>query len=339
MTEATPAPRTRKLKTWSSLGQLRRIPSEYEIVTHGLNYTNRTNRTSALESNPTTPVNMWYLTYRDKSPLQAADWGAFRDPDEITYRKYVTMQDEQETVVEGVLDEYSAAEHDQSLSDDWVQCLASLFTPTRFPVHALQMCTAYLAHMAPSSYITNCAVFGAGDLLRRVSLVAYRTCQLAETRDSSIGTSERRTWERDEAWQPAREALEKLLTAYDWGECFAATNLVVRPTLDEILIRQLANVAHDVGDDLTWLLLSNLAVDADRCTRWSTALAQFAIEQREGNRDVLRRWVDRWTPRAEAAASGLSQLFERLSSGGRSADTVLSAANSARRRVLSEAGL
>ena len=148
MTEATPAPRTRKLKTWSSLGQLRRIPSEYEIVTHGLNYTNRTNRTSALESNPTTPVNMWYLTYRDKSPLQAADWGAFRDPDEITYRKYVTMQDEQETVVEGVLDEYSAAEHDQSLSDDWVQCLASLFTPTRFPVHALQMCTAYLAHTA-----------------------------------------------------------------------------------------------------------------------------------------------------------------------------------------------
>jgi toluene monooxygenase system protein E len=339
MTEATPAPRTRKLKTWSSLGQLRRIPSEYEIVTHDLNYTNRTNRTSALESNPTTPVNMWYLTYRDKSPLQAADWGAFRDPDEITYRKYVTMQDEQETVVEGVLDEYSAAEHDQSLSDDWVRCLATLFTPTRFPVHALQMCTAYLAHMAPSSYITNCAVFGAGDLLRRVSLVAYRTCQLAETRDASIGTGERRTWERDEAWQPARETLENLLTAYDWGECFAATNLVVRPTLDEILIRQLANVAHDVGDDLTWLLLSNLAVDADRCTRWSTALAQFAIEQREGNRDVLRRWVDRWTPGAEAAASGLSQLFERLSSGGRSADTVLSAANSARRRVLSEAGL
>jgi len=65
----------------------------------------------------------------------------------------------------------------------------------------------------------------------------------------------------------------------------------------------------------------------------------LAIEQRDGNRDVLQRWVDRWTPGAEAAASGLSQLFERLSSGGRSADTVLSAANSARRRVLSEAGL
>jgi hypothetical protein len=33
-----PAPR-RRLKTWSSLGQLRRFPGEYEIVTHNLNYT------------------------------------------------------------------------------------------------------------------------------------------------------------------------------------------------------------------------------------------------------------------------------------------------------------
>ena len=87
---------TRKLRTWSRFGQLRRVPSEYEIVTHDTNYTTRKERTSALEVNPTSPVNMWYLTYRDRSPLTAEDWHGFRDPDELTYRKYVTMQDEQE---------------------------------------------------------------------------------------------------------------------------------------------------------------------------------------------------------------------------------------------------
>jgi toluene monooxygenase system protein E len=333
-----PRPRPRR-KTWSSLGQLGRIPSEYEIVTHNLNYTTRPHRTSALESNPTTPANMWFLTYRDKSPLQAGDWLGFRDPDEITYRKYVTMQDEQETVVEGVLDQYGWAGHDASLPTRWVECLATLFTPTRFPVHALQMCTAYLGHMAPASYISNCAVFAAGDLLRRVSLVAYRTRQLADATSSSIGSAERVVWERNEAWQPAREALEKLLTAYDWGECFTAMNLVLRPTLDQILLRQLANAAHDNGDDLTWLLLGNLAVDADRCTRWSIALAEYAIKERAGNRGVLQRWVTQWTPRAEDAAAGLGQLFDQLPSGGRSAKTVENAANSARRGVLNEAGL
>jgi toluene monooxygenase system protein E len=334
MTGARPPRPKRRLKTWSSLGQLGRIPSEYEIVTHNLNYTTRPNRSSALESNPTTPANMWFLTYRDSSPLRADDWRGFRDPDEMTYRTYVTMQDEQETVIEGVLDEYGPAGHDASLSRPWVGCLAGLFTPTRFPVHALQMCTAYLGLMAPASYISNCAVFGAGDLLRRVSLVAYRTRQLADATGSSIGSIERVTWERTKAWQPAREALEKLLTAYDWGECFTAMNLVLRPTLDQILLRQLAGTAHDSGDDMTRLLLGSLAVDADRCARWSTALARYAIEQRPANRDVLRRWAARWTPRAEAAAAGLAPLF-----GDRSARAAEDAANSARSRVLSQAGV
>ncbi len=61
------------------------------------------------------------------------------------------------------------------------------------------------------------ALFWAGDLLRRVSLVAYRTRRLADATSSSIGSTERVVWERNGAWQPAREALEKLLTAYDWA--------------------------------------------------------------------------------------------------------------------------
>src|SRR5687768_13935610 len=95
--------RPRRLRTWSALGELGRVPSDYEIVTHGLNYTFRPGRAAALESNPTAPMNMWFLTYRDKSPLQADDWDGFRDPDELTYRKYVTLQDEAETVAEKVL--------------------------------------------------------------------------------------------------------------------------------------------------------------------------------------------------------------------------------------------
>jgi toluene monooxygenase system protein E len=112
-----------------------------------------------------------------------------------------------------------------------------------------------------------------------------------------------------------------------------------RSCTGQVLIRQLANAARDNNDDLTWLLLCNLAADADRCTRWSLALAGYAIEQRAGNRDVLQRWIAPWTPRAEAAAAGLGQLYEQLPSGGRSAETAENAANSARHRVLNEAGL
>lgn len=59
--------------------------------------------------------------------------------------------------------------------------------------------------------------------------MAYRTRQLADADRSSMGTTERQIWERREAWQPARQPLEKLLVAYDWAECFTAMNLVLRP--------------------------------------------------------------------------------------------------------------
>ena len=330
----------RKLRTWSRFGQIRRVPSEYEIVTHDTNYTTRQGRAAALESNPTTPVNMWFLTYRDRSPLSAEDWHGFRDPDELTYRKYVTMQDEQETVVEGILNEFGKVNHDASLSPQWLQVLATVFTPMRFPAHTLQMTQAYLGQIAPSSYITNCTAFAAADMLRLVSLVAYRTRQLQMAHpDAGFVVGERQIWETHPDWQPTRRALETALIAYDWGECLTAVNLVLRPTLSEILLRQLGILADANRDQLTWLLLSNLAIDAERNTRWSAALARYAISKRPENVSVLQRWAQRWTPKADEAAAGLATMLSELPEIGRDADTTMAAAKAARERVLSDAGV
>jgi toluene monooxygenase system protein E len=308
----TGPPRRRRLRTWSALGELGRVPSEYEIVTHDTNYTLRTGRSAALEMNPSSPANLWFLTYRDRSPLQAPDWNGFRDPDQLTYRAYVTLQDEQETVVRGLLDEYSDAGHDARLPAAWLKTLALLFTAARRPAHATQLCHSYVAQMAPSSYISNCAAFAAADMLRRVSVLAYRTRELQRAHPTvGFGTADRARWETDPAWQPARRALEEALVAYDWGESFVAVNLVLRPTLDDILLRQLGETARDRGDDLTWLLLANLDLDAARCRRWSTALADYAIAQRPENAEVIERWVARWTPRADAAAEALVQVLDR----------------------------
>src|SRR6185436_9690422 len=88
-------------RTWSAFGDVRKLPSEYEIVTHDANYTMRANREAALEQNPSSPANLWFLTYRENSPLRADSWLGFRDPDALTYRGYVTAQHDQETVVAG----------------------------------------------------------------------------------------------------------------------------------------------------------------------------------------------------------------------------------------------
>jgi toluene monooxygenase system protein E len=333
-------PRTNGVRrTWSAFGDVRKMPSEYEIVTHDTNYTVRRNRDAALEQNPSSVANLWLLTYRDRSPFRVDDWLGFRDPDELTYRSYVTTQSQQETVATGILERYAAADRDRTLAPGWRRTLATIFTPTRFPLHGLQMCTAYFGHMAPSSYITNCAAFGAADLLRRVSIVAYRTRELQRAFPGDGFGAERGRWEGEPAWQGARKAVELALTSYDWAESFTATNLVLRPTLDDLWLRQLADVARDCGDDETWLLLSNLRLDASRSQRWSAALAKYALANRPENAAVLRAWVDRWAPRADDAVRGLAALLATMPEKGRSAAEACDGARQARLALLAEIGV
>ena len=336
----TPSGTTARRRTWSDFGDLRRMPSEYEIVTHNTNWTLRKGRASALEASPSSIANLWFLTFRDRSPLHVEDWNGFRDPDEITYRRYVKMQDEQEMVVASLLEEYANAGHDKSHSPAWRSCLARLFAPARYSAHAMQMAYAYLAHMAPSSYIANCAAFAAADMLRRVSLTAYRTRELQRTwPDDGFGVAERAIWETEPGWQEARKALELSLIAFDWAECFTAINLVLRPSIEEVLNRQLGELARRNGDEQTWLLLSNLSLDSERCDRWSAALARFAIDKGAGNRDVFRRWIAKWAPSADSAVTALADVMRGLATNSRPEGEIASAARGRRESLLRLSGI
>ncbi|RTZ91856.1 MAG: hypothetical protein DSY92_03575, partial [Planctomycetota bacterium] len=58
------------------------------------------------------------------------------------------------------------------LQSERLETLALLYTPGRYPLHALQMGSAYLVQMAPASTIINCAMLQAADqLLQRSEVV------------------------------------------------------------------------------------------------------------------------------------------------------------------------
>lgn len=98
------ASRQRELRTWSALGDLGRKPTEYEVVTHKLNHTMRE---PPLELSPDAHGNVWLKRHRDGMQLSVPDWDAFRDPEQLTYRKYVKNQDDNETYIDGVLREFT----------------------------------------------------------------------------------------------------------------------------------------------------------------------------------------------------------------------------------------
>jgi toluene monooxygenase system protein E len=177
-------------------------------------------------------------------------------------------------------------------------------------------------------------------MLRRVSLTAYRTRELQKTwPGDGFGTAEQTIWETQPGWQGARKALELSLIAYDWAECFSAINLVLRPSIEDVLNRQLGELARRNDDEQTWLFLSNLSLDSERCDRWSAALARFAIDGRSENRDVFRRWIDKWVPRADLAVAGLASLMCGLATNAAPQSEITLAARSRRESLLRLAGI
>ncbi len=302
---APTALRTRRVKTWSSFGNLGRKPSEYEIVTHNMNHTVGT---TPLEMGPLVHGNQWLLRHRDGIALKVAGLESFRDPDQMTYRKYTQAMDERETYVDGLLQNYSEVQRsDHKLSPAALDLLAAALTPARYLGHGLQMVSAYVQQLAHSSYLANCAAFQTADQLRRVQRVAYRTRQLAAAHpERKFGFTERRRWEGDLEWQPTREAIEKLLLAYDWDQAFVGLNLVVKPVVDALFLKGFGDLAREHGDELDALLAEDLYLDAQRSRRWTVEACRAMVKADAAN---LQRTLR--APRAVAATGTQSHRIGR----------------------------
>ncbi len=286
-------------KNYTRLVSGRRLPTEYELMSTDLHY----NYPRRFELPAGNPVVDWYYRHREGSALQARDWDRFADPRHTTYRSYTQLQDAREDAVDGLLREVDDTGYDARLTDEWVRFLDRWYSPLRFPVHGLQMLSAYVAQLAPSSRITNCAAFQTGDEMRRVQRIAYRTVQLAgQPLDDEAVARHRATWEDAAAFQPLRELVERALIAYDWAESFVVTNAVIKPRLDRLVNQDLAGrLATANGDPILTSIHFSLDEDAQWHRDWTAALIAHVVDDDTANADVVAGWIEKWTPLASDA--------------------------------------
>jgi toluene monooxygenase system protein E len=293
-------------KTYTRLTTGRRIPTEYELMSTDLHY----NYPRRFELPASNPVIDWYYRNREGSALQARDWDQFADPRSTTYRIYTQLQDGREDVVDGLLREIDETEYDARLDDEWVRFLDRWYSPLRFPVHGLQMLAAYVAQMAPSSRITNCASFQMGDEMRRVQRIAYRTVQLAGPPfDDEAAARQRAAWEEAAAFQPLRELIERALVAYDWGESFIVTNAVIKPRIDRLVNQDIAGtLATANGDPILTSIHFSLDEDAHWHREWTAALIRRIVDDNTANAEVVSGWIEKWSPLASEALEAFADV-------------------------------
>jgi toluene monooxygenase system protein E len=329
----------RQPKTWSLLGDVKRRPSIYEVT--AAKFVHHFRREPApFEMDPAAPINQWYLKNREGSAFNVADWEGFRDPARLTYSDYVMLQHDRETYLDLLIDHHEQAGSVAALDPAWVATLARLLVPLRFPLHVLQITGQYVAQMAPSAFIINCANFQAADELRRIQRIAYTTKLLANAHGDGIATTAtaRDPWTGDAAWQPLREVCERMLGVHDWGESFVVLNLALKPALDAVVNDRLAALAGANGDEFGSLLLAEFQRDGGRSADWTVALVRYAVQADGALADLVRGWVGTWAPLADAGVAGLAGLFASAPQP-MSPDTVTGAAAQARAALLDTCGV
>jgi toluene monooxygenase system protein E len=283
-------------KTYWHLGAGRRLPSDYEIATSRLLY--HVDRGGfALEL----PTSDFYRRHQAGSLLVSDRWDELCDPGATTYTKYVDTAREREGYVGRLLTSIEESDYDQGLPAAWVETLGAVLSPFRFLCHGLQMVAAYVGQMAPSGRIAVAALFQCGDEIGRIQRFAYRVALLARRRPE-VGSTGRKLWQSDPRWQPLRQAIEKLLVTYDWGEAFVALNVSLKPMIDDLFLVQFAELADRSRDHLDGQILRSLFEDCQWHRAWTEALLALATTDRPGNRDVVSGWIDAWRPTVEAAA-------------------------------------
>ena len=305
---------SKPIKTWSHLLSNKRRPTEYEIVSTRVLW-NTPNHTVPWKMASNTAPIQWIIRNRNGSKLKHGNWDAFRDPDQLVYRTYNLMQDGQESYVDGILDDFNENGHDSGLGAAWVATLAALYAPARYAVHAAQMASGYMVALAPSSTVANCLMFQCADQLRWVSRIAYRTIELSRAHPGlGFGVGERGLWEKGKPWRGFIELAERALVAWDWGECFTAVNLVLKPALDAAFMRQLGQAARAEGDALTAMLLDAQLADSQRSRRFSGALVRFLCDHDGRNKAVFDEWLAKWAPLGDRAIEAYCGVLD--SSGG-----------------------
>lgn len=279
-------------KTYWHLMRQRRMPSEYEIVTSKLLcYTGEGFTGKRFELD--VPLKQWYTQYQEDSPLKCTSWEKFRDPRETTYTRYTELQMAKEIFVDGLLGEIETTGYDAELPEHWLRILSRIVAPFRYPGHGLAMIAAYFGQMAPSGRLTITGALQAADEVRRVERLAYRVRQLQIAFPGFAQDSKAR-WQHDPLWQPLREIIEKMLTTWDWGECFVVLNLILKPMIDELFMQHVSDLALREGDHLLGQIFYSLNEDCQWHRQWSQALIKMAIEDTPANRDLIQKWIDQW---------------------------------------------
>ncbi len=197
---------------------------------------------------------------------------------------------------------------------------------------------------ALSDPIGNALCFQGFDHMRHAQAVVHYLLALEGELEDFRDEGAKERWVSEPAYQPLRQIAEEFIAFEDWGELWVAANFAVLPAVAELstgaLLRAHAPTHGDVGTPVIALTTER---DRRRNATAAGALVKMVLAEDNpaaaANRELISEWLQRWQPKALAAAEALAPAWAAIPKPLQSFDEALAQVGASHRALLEEHGL
>ncbi len=242
----------------------------------------------------------------ESTVLQSVDWEAYRSPDKLYYRTYMTRQSRNDRSVSTAFRYAEETGQLSSVDADHVEVMRRFVGALQYPDWGLCMLHQHITRFCMSSWISGASSFMMFDQLRHAQLYGRLAIAYGEIYEGFDDPQQ--SWMEDDRMQPTRQIIEELLVELDWGKSFIIAGLLVEPLFTTASHALIAGRRGRDGDTLAPFVCQSILEDKQRHRDSVEAFVQLVAEDPENgdlNRGLITMWADEWLPRAHAAASML----------------------------------
>jgi phenol hydroxylase P1 protein len=239
----------------------------------------------------------------ESTVLQSVDWEAYRSPDKLYYRTYMTRQSRNDRSVSTAFRYAEETGQLASVDAEHVETMRQFVGALQYPDWGLCMLHQHITRFCMSSWISGASSFMMFDQLRHAQLYGRLAIAYGEIYEGF--DDPQRAWMDEPRMQPTRQIIEELLVELDWGKSFVIAGLLVEPLLTAASHSLIAGRRGRDGDTLAPFVCQSILEDKVRHRESVDAFVQLVAEDPENgdlNRGLITMWADEWLPRALDAA-------------------------------------
>lgn len=236
-----------------------------------------------------------------RTRIVMADWYDFKDPRQYYYGSYTLTRARQQESAEAAFDFVESRGLLAQLGEADRQRAIAVLMPLRHAAWGANMNNTGICADGYGTVITQPCMFAAMDNLGVAQYLTRVGLALGDTEALVAG---REAWLNDDAWQPMRRNVERMLVQRDWFELLVAQNFVsdglLYPLVYEQFVDTHLNARGGAGVSMMCAFMSEWQAEM---RKWIDSVVKVAAIASDANRTLLTAWTRQWRDRsAEALA-------------------------------------